>query len=241
MRTPLTVLKGELELAERPGRSRAELARTISVVAAETERLISLSERLLLLATADHGLHLRQVPTDVVALTMSAINAHQAQAGRAEVDMRLSGAASAIAVVDPIRLRQVLDNLFSNALRYAPYGSALTISVETLDGANRGVSLSVADEGPGFAPGFLAVAFERFRRADEARSRDVPGDSTTPRSGDGLGLAIVKSIVTAHGGSVSARNGPHNGAIVTFSLPGDAGPDPDIASMRTLPQLSDLG
>jgi len=83
------------------------------------------------------------------------------------------------------------------------------------------VQVSVTDDGPGFPPEFLPIAFERFRRADPARTRQ-----DTVQSGTGLGLAIVKGIATAHGGTVSAQNRPGRGACVSFTLPGAGAADP---------------
>ena len=109
--------------------------------------------------------------------------------------------------IDPDRIRQVVDNLIDNSLRYCPPGSV----IELRAGAKgRDLWLEVADNGPGFDPTFLPHAFERFRRSDASRSRD--------HGGAGLGLAIVSSIVGAHGGTVIAENSPGGGACVRVTL-----------------------
>ena len=112
---------------------------------------------------------------------------------------------------DPDRLRQALDNLLANAVRHSPDHGMVTLTVAAHAGR---VVLTVADDGPGFPSAFLPHAFERFRRADNARARDG--------GGSGLGLAIVETIARAHEGGVRAANRTEGGAIVEIDLP-----DPD--------------
>jgi hypothetical protein len=115
-------------------------------------------------------------------------------------------------VADATRLRQAVDNLIDNALRHAPPGSTVDVSGRPEAGRDpAGVVIEVRDHGPGFPADFLPHAFERFRRADVARSR--------AEGGAGLGLAIVDSIVRAHGGRVLAGNHPGGGARVRIELP----------------------
>ena len=113
------------------------------------------------------------------------------------------------AYVDPDRIRQAIDNLLDNALRFAPPGSVIVIAAAA-DGPD--IRVEVRDDGPGFPAGFLPHAFERFRRPDDGRSRDG--------GGAGLGLAIVAAIAAAHGGGASARDKPGGGAVVSLWLPG---------------------
>jgi hypothetical protein len=115
-----------------------------------------------------------------------------------------------LADVDGDRIRQAVDNLLDNALRFAPRGSVIVLAARA-DGPDLGIE--VRDDGPGFPPGFLPHAFERFRRPDTSRSRDD--------GGTGLGLAIVRAIAVAHGGTASAANKPEGGgAVVRVRLPG---------------------
>ncbi|MGH3848918.1 MAG: sensor histidine kinase, partial [Pseudonocardiaceae bacterium] len=115
---------------------------------------------------------------------------------------------------DPDRLRQAVDNLLDNATRHAPTDSVVEITATTtLTGT---LTVEVADRGPGFPPEFLPHAFERFHRAQAARTRDT--------GGTGLGLSIVAAIAEAHGGRVTAHNRPGGGACVTLELPTDAAP-----------------
>jgi two-component system OmpR family sensor kinase len=100
-----------------------------------------------------------------------------------------------------------VDNLIGNAIRYAPPGSAVEVTGQLLPG---GIVIEVRDHGPGFPPDFLPHAFERFRRADAARSR--------AQGGAGLGLAIAAAIVRGHGGRIIADNHPAGGARVRIEL-----------------------
>jgi len=110
--------------------------------------------------------------------------------------------------LDPRRIRQALDNLVDNALRFAPPGTEVVLTAWKEKAA---LVVTVADSGPGFPAEFLPHAFERFRRPDASRSRG--------EGGAGLGLAIVAAIAAAHGGSASAANRPEGGAVVTLRLP----------------------
>jgi signal transduction histidine kinase len=112
------------------------------------------------------------------------------------------------AVIDPDRIRQAVDNLIDNALRYAPAGSHVTVTGRAECSS---LVIEVADAGPGFPADYLPHAFERFRRPDGSRS--------TSEGGAGLGLAIVAAIAAAHGGSAQIRNQPHGGAIVSLEMP----------------------
>jgi two-component system OmpR family sensor kinase len=198
LRTPLAILKAELELALRAGRTREELEAALRSAAEETDRLTSLAEDLLVIARADDGaLPLRPAPLAAAELLGSVAARFPGRAvARAPDGMRVEA--------DPERLKQALGNLVDNALRHG--GTSVELAAERSDGR---IELHVRDDGPGFPPGFLDAAFERFTRADPARSR----------GGAGLGLAIVDMIARAHGGEAGARNLPAGGADVWISLP----------------------
>jgi two-component system, OmpR family, sensor kinase len=211
LRTPLAVLKGEVELALSPGRSRADLLAALREAAGETDRLIKLAEDLLTLAAADEGTPLvRPRRCDIAAVIAAAVAAWADPARKKGVELRLASPAHLAAMGDSDRLRQVIDNLFDNALRFAPSRSAIEVTLRPEGGA---AVLEVADKGPGFPPGFLPVAFERFSR---------PEDHRDEHQGSGLGLAIVKTLVEAHGGQVMAANRPGGGALIRVVLPAAA-------------------
>ena len=219
LRSPLAILRGELELAGRPGRSGAELAAAVRNCAEETDRLARITDDLLVLARGDAGrldLHLQE--TDLGQLIGRSVSLAAPRLAAARVTCRTDVPAGTRARVDPDRVRQAVDNLLANALRFSPAGSVIVIAARE-DGP--GLRIEVRDEGPGFPVDFLPHAFERFRRPDTARSRDD--------GGAGLGLAIVQAICAAHGGQATARNAPDGGAVVTLWLPG-AFPGPDGAS-----------
>ena len=210
LRTPLAVLRGELELAARPGRGRDELAAAVRSAAAEAERLSRLTDDLLLLARNDEDqLSLRLEITDIGKLLARSAGIAASRLAAAGVSCRIEAQDGMLAAVDGDRIRQAVDNLLDNALRFAPRGSAIVLSA-TADGCDLGIQ--VRDDGPGFPPGFLPHAFERFRRPDTSRSRDD--------GGAGLGLAIVRAIAAAHGGTATAANRPDSGAMVSLRFPG---------------------
>jgi two-component system OmpR family sensor kinase len=104
-------------------------------------------------------------------------------------------------------LLQVVDNLLNNAIQHSPPGTLVRIVVR----GNGHATIEVVDDGPGLPPGFQAHAFERFHRAEKARSRES--------GGTGLGLSIVRAIVEAHGGTADIVNRPEGGARATVRLP----------------------
>lgn len=214
LRTPLTVLKGEFELAQRPGRSRQDLLETIDIGSEETERLIRLTESLLLLAREDR---VTPAPVDLADVVRDAIAAARPSAAARDVSLQLHDDGVGVVSGDAERLRQAVDNLLSNGVRYAPPGSAVAVHLRR-DGED--AVLEVIDDGPGFPPDFLPSAFERFARADEARNRS--------RGGHGLGLAIVAAIMTAHGGTATAANRAGGGALLTLRWP-----QPDAGGTRS--------
>jgi two-component system, OmpR family, sensor kinase len=211
LRTPLALLKAELDVALRRPRSKEELEQALRSAAAETDRLSQLAEDLLVLARSDRGtLPLRTEPISVrdVAERVAERFAHRAQAVNRTIDVDASPEVDIVA--DGLRLEQALGNLVDNAFRHG--GGAIRLSVAERNGA---VELHVVDEGAGFPLEFLPRAFERFTRADEARTR----------GGTGLGLAIAQVIAKAHGGSAHAVNRDGAGADVWLSIPTGARPE----------------
>jgi signal transduction histidine kinase len=212
LRTPLAVLRGELELADRPGRSREELAAAVRSAAAEADRLARITSDLLLLARSDDDqLSLRLAPTALRPLLARSAELAGPRLAEAGLTCRVDAPAELRARIDPDWIREAVDNLLGNALRFAPRGSVIVLAARA-SGAD--LDIEVRDEGPGFPRGFLPHAFERFRRPDSGRSRD--------HGGAGLGLAIVQAIARAHGGTAVARNQPGGGALVALRLPNAA-------------------
>jgi heavy metal sensor kinase len=221
LRTPLTALKAELELAARPGKSREALADAVQAAAGDADRLIRLAEDLLLLARADEGTaFLASQGIDLSGELHAAARRFASTAAARGVAISVQAARQLNVVADRGRVRQALDNLIDNAIRYAPQGSTVEVTgrwTAATDGRaqRRAVAVEVRDHGPGFPREFLPRAFERFQRADPARGR--------ADGGAGLGLAIVATIARAHHGKVAAGNHPAGGARVRMELPLDPG------------------
>ena len=210
LRTPLALLRTELELALRYGESPEELREAIRASSQEVDRLTQLAEDLLLIARSEHGqLPLRIENLDPAKLLRSVISRFQWRAEATQrslasalgPDTRLSG--------DSLRLEQALANMVDNALRHG--GGAVRVACIASNGS---VELHVTDEGAGFPPDFVGLAFERFSRDDRGREGGA---------GAGLGLAIVEAIAQAHGGEAHAANRPSGGADVWVVLPAVAG------------------
>ena len=203
LRSPLAIIKGELELALRPGRSPDELRAAISSAAEETDRVVQLAEDLLVIARLDRGkLPVRPEPISARALledVRTRFAGRVAQAGR---ELRVEPAPSMTLGVDRLRVEQAIGNLVENALRHG--AGPIVLSAEP---AGQMVELHVRDSGPGFPAEFAAGAFERFSRADPGRGR----------GGAGLGLSIVDAIARAHGGAAGLRTG--DGTDVWIALP----------------------
>jgi two-component system, OmpR family, sensor kinase len=213
LRTPLTVLKGELELARRPGRSREELSQTVTVAAEETNRLVRLTEDLLFLSAEDDT----QRPTakfDLSDTVAEAVRVASASEWAGDVAIVVDGDEHVSANGRAEWIRRAVDNLLANAMRYAPPGSVVRVTIKQHSGATE---IAVTDDGPGFPVEFLPIAFDRFTRADESRARAAGLDAKW--QGSGLGLAIVQSIMGRHGGRAVAGNRAGGGAEVVLRWP----------------------
>jgi two-component system, OmpR family, sensor histidine kinase BaeS len=215
LRTPLTNIRGWLEVT-RDG-----------VVEPDPALLASLHEEAVLLqrviddlqdlAAADAGtLRLRPEPVRSDELLDQVAAAHRVAADAAGVALRTDVTATAWLEADPVRMRQALGNLVSNALRHTPPGGTVTLAAR--DEGDQ-VVLRVADTGRGITADDLPYVFDRFWRAEKSRSRRT--------GGSGLGLAIVRQLLAAHGGTAEAASEPGAGAVFTLRLPGITAPAPD--------------
>ena len=207
LRTPLTSLRGYAELYRQGAiPDQSGVANAMRRIESEGERMARLVDDLLLLARLDQQRGLEVKPVDLVAIVRDAV----ADFGAAAPDHPLTESLATTAVVngDRLRLRQVVDNLLANARLHTPPGTPVRVSVARRPDH---VELAVADDGPGIAPDDQARVFERFWRADPARTRG--------KGGTGLGLAIVASLVHAHGGTVDLASHPGRGTTFTVRLP----------------------
>jgi signal transduction histidine kinase len=145
-------------------------------------------------------------------LVEEVVGRHEAQARQRGIGVRSTISTEVPEVsVDPARVRQVLDNLMTNAIRHTPAGGTVVVAVTPVPHCTNGdaamVQCRVTDAGPGFPEGQMNALFERFTRAGDSR-------------GSGLGLSIVRDLVRAHGGTIEASNDPTTGgASINFTLP----------------------
>jgi signal transduction histidine kinase len=217
LRTPVAVIKTELEGALRAGGHEPAVAAALSAAVEECDHLGQLAEDLLVAARSGEGeLPLRRETLDAGELLERVRDRFTDRAERAGRTIRLEPDDDVRLEADALRLQQALGNLVDNALRHGDGDIVLrSVARDSL------VVLSVSDSGSGFPPDFADRAFERFARADSARTR----------GGTGLGLAIVKTIAEAHGGSAEIVPGP--GATVRISLRAISAPGPTVAFQST--------
>jgi signal transduction histidine kinase len=205
LRSPLAILKMELEDALNGHKSEGELRSALVSADAETDRISHLARDLLTLAQADEG-RIRIEPGPIRASeAFERVRQRFAQRASSQGRTLLASAPDEITIhADPLRVEQALSNLIDNALRHGE--GTIVLSAHRHHGF---VDLRVSDAGPGFPEDYLDVAFERFSRPDVGRTTE----------GTGLGLSIVSSIARAHGGEARATNVGGGGASVWITLP----------------------
>lgn len=211
LKTPLTVLRADIERAMQSPQVSFDQLPALEEALAETTRMADLVESLLTLARADEGRF--DIHRELVALEPLVRDVFETALILGEssgATVLLTGAEPLQVQGDPVRLRQLLLNLVTNALKYTPRGGTVTLRLE-----RRGdrAAFSVQDTGLGIAAADLPFIFDRFWRADRARSRG--GE----RGGFGLGLAISQWIAHAHGGNIAVSSRLGRGSTFTVSLP----------------------
>jgi two-component system, OmpR family, phosphate regulon sensor histidine kinase PhoR len=210
LRTPLARLLALLESASLPGADPHEL---IEQARGEVEQIDELIGEVLFLSELETGREVVSLGSTPVRPVLEEVVARLAdRAARAAVEIRVDADPELELPLRRRMLRVVVENLVENAIRYAGDGARVELTARK---RRRQIVLSVVDDGPGVADEDLPRIFERFYRADKARSRGErdPG-------GTGLGLAIVKHLIELHGGTVSATNRKGGGAVFTIELPG---------------------
>jgi heavy metal sensor kinase len=212
LKTPLTVLRAGVERAITTPNLPPEALAALEEALQEIKRMTELVDALLTLARADEGIApLHREPVDLRAIVEEARETGELLAEEAGVHMEVAVPPEPVVVaVDGSRIRQLLLNLLTNAVKYTPAGGSVRMQLAAADGR---VTLTVADTGIGIAPGDLPHIFDRFWRADSARTR------TGERPGAGLGLAICKWIAEAHGGQIEVASRPGRGTTFTVTLP----------------------
>ncbi|WP_236051582.1 sensor histidine kinase [Nonomuraea cypriaca] len=210
LRTPLTSILGFAEYArQNTGADPAELMQRVEKAAG---RMSVLVDDLLLLARVDQERPLRMRPVDMLALAADAVQDARILAPDRLIKLDVVGGAALIVSGDEVRLRQIISNLVTNAIIHTEPGSPIIVRA----GADTdNLFIEVADQGPGLTPEQVERVFERFYRADSARSRRRSGEGR----GSGLGLAIVQALVRAHGGTVTVTSSPEAGSTFRVELP----------------------
>jgi two-component system, OmpR family, sensor kinase len=209
LRSPLTAMRGEVEVALRRSRSPEEYVEVLESTLEEVVRLSRISEDLLTLARSDSRSLVPAVEVvDVVQVVARVLERLQPKADEKGITLLMESPAPLVTTVDPGVLWQIVWNLTDNALRFAPRGGEVRLAIRE-DGDR--VVLTVEDNGPGVGPNADTV-FERFFQADAARTY------TAEPGGTGLGLAIVKALAEAHGGGVHAEDRLEGGARFTVTL-----------------------
>jgi two-component system OmpR family sensor kinase len=235
LRTPLTAIRGFAEYYRQRGGldltpngqaaagngslPPADLDRIMRRVEQESARMGILVEDMLLLARLDQQRPLDHRPVDLLTLAADAVHDARVVAPERSINLTVSSGAALLVLGDEVRLRQVIGNLMSNALVHTPDGTPIDVRLRSgrldegappvADPRRSAAVLEIADRGPGLTPLQAERAFERFYRADQARTA----------GGTGLGLAIVAALVAAHGGRVWVESPAAGGAVFRIALP----------------------
>ena len=209
LRTPLTILRGEMEVALRSQRTPSEYIEVISSSLEEVERMSLMVEELLLLSKAEQG----ELKLNISEIQLSKLlediyyNGGVLSRGKG-ITITMNNREDIRIDADEMRLRQVLLNLVDNAVKYTPYGGKVEISLTRDEGH---AYVSVRDTGIGIEKEDQEKIFGRFYRVDKSRNREI--------GGTGLGLSICKWIIEAHGGKISVVSDAGKGSTFTVSIP----------------------
>lgn len=207
-KTPLAIIRGEIDLALRRARSQEDLQKTISVISEEVDGLIRLVDDLMLLVRSDaKQLILQKKNLTLTPVLEQVLRLCQEHARRAGISLVLEVPAAAEVSGDEIYLKRLFTNLLDNAIKFTESGGKVTVYAEISKPGK--VTVTVEDTGIGIDPKTLASLGTRFYRADQARSKD----------GAGLGLSIVKAICDAHKGAIRFESALGRGTKVFVDLP----------------------
>ena len=209
MKTPLTILQGNLEVALMKARTPEEYHEVLLNNLQQVDRLIALTRPLLTLAKFTSSKPpVNLIPLAVEPLIQELVDELMLLADDCQITLRFESQPVSVVLGDAQWLKQALINLLDNALRYTPSGGAVTIRLQAV---GHDVTVAVEDTGHGIEPENIPHLFERFYRTDWARAKDS--------AGTGLGLPIVKEIMDAHGGSISVTSEVNKGSVFTLRLP----------------------
>ena len=213
LKNPLGVILGRTEMLTEligAGSSRESITAQVEHIRDATKRLTSMVDHLISDAMADaFDITIRREPVDIASLVSEVADANQPLAANKQQTITVSAPPNFVTMCDADRMREAIDNLVSNAIKYSPIGGKIAVLVS--HGQNATI-IRIADEGAGLSPEDLGRLFGRFQRLS---AKPTAGESST-----GLGLSIVKRIIDMHGGKVTAESGgPGQGSTFTVSLP----------------------
>ncbi len=212
LKTPLTVLRADVERAMHPVTNRSDRMVALEEALQETARMSDLVDSLLTLARADEGrFDIHRTPIELEPLVRDVYETAVILGEDAGLTLSLSAMENGIVMGDRARLRQLLLNLVTNAIKYTPRGGRVELSVARREPDE--TAISVRDTGIGISAVDLPHVFDRFWRADRVRSR------ASERGGFGLGLSIAQWIVQAHGGTITVQSRLGRGSVFTVLLP----------------------
>ncbi|HYK53410.1 MAG TPA: HAMP domain-containing sensor histidine kinase [Candidatus Eremiobacteraceae bacterium] len=219
LKTPLTVINANAQMLERWGDRDEKVRREgIETIRAESANMARVLNAMLTLAKTDDPSALAMEPIDLAAVVKDAASGLRPSAEQKGLSLTVDAPARAVVMGEPGLLRQLVANLTENAIKFTSTGG-VRVGVARLNGAGR---IIVGDTGPGIPAEALPHVFERFYRADPARSRTVEGT--------GLGLAVVRNIVRVHNGVVSVASEPEKGTTFTVDIPLLRGANADVAT-----------
>jgi signal transduction histidine kinase/CheY-like chemotaxis protein len=213
LKNPLGVILGRTEMLNElisTGASRESVTAQVDHIRDATKRLTTMVDHLISDAMADaFDITIRREAVDVAALAGEVAEANQPLAVNKQQTITVSAPPNIVTMCDTDRVREAIDNLISNAIKYSPIGGRISIAVMQEDG---GTIVRVSDDGAGLSPEDIGRLFGRFQRLS---AKPTAGESST-----GLGLSIVKRIIDMHGGQVTAQSeGPGKGSTFTIILP----------------------
>ena len=209
LRTPLTAIRGFSELYRQGAvKGEEDTKQLISRIEGESKRMSSLVEDLLLLARVDQAREMKSEAVDIVKLVADATASAQVSGPNHPITL-IAPKSEVFMLGDEVRIHQVIANLLANARSHTPDGTPIAVMITS---SEDGLSISVADKGPGISEVDQKRIFERFYRADSSRAR-------SGEDGTGLGLSIVEAVMKAHGGTVSVESELGKGTKFTLTFP----------------------
>lgn len=215
LRSPLAAIQSSVEVTLNMERTTSQYQDMLYEIADQCGHLGVLVNQLLILAEADAASELQRRPVRLDRIVEKSVDMFSGAADERGISLQGPAPGEVTILADGDRLRQVVNNLIDNSLKFTPRGGHVRVEL-TRDVSGRQAVLQVIDNGRGIPPADLSRIFERFYRGDKARQRDAP-------AGNGLGLSICKAIVTAHSGTIEADSASGAGTVFTVCLPLDQG------------------